>query len=429
MKNILAYVLLSVLCVNTSCGVEYTEQKSSDIDSWESAKTYTFSHPCLLHTEADFDYARNKALVEQKEPWKMGYEKLEESPRAKKTYQPSPKAELARPGSGYNILTDDGAAAYQLALMWKMTKDDAYAEASIRVLNAWAKTCKALTGREAILMAGFAGYQYANAAEIMRTYSGWKAEDFKNFKQWMVDLFYPICSSFLATHDANAPYSTWMSWELPPMVTIFSIGVLCDDSDKVNEALNYFYNGAGAGCIKYSVVARYPGGDPDGHVATFAQSQEMGRDQGHATLNVPLHAYLCQSVLNATGIDLFAYDNNVILDLCEYTAKFNLVKGEIPNMPFTTYPTTKEEIHTVIAPDGQGRARPGWELIYNHYKVKGLNPYYSRAFARSMRPEGGGHRGGAESDDMGFGTLMYTREPIEPGEDVKAVPEREPDGM
>jgi len=41
-----------------------------------------------------------------------------------------------------------------------------------------------------------------------------------------------------------------------------------------------------------------------------------------------------------------------------------------------------------------------------------------------MRPEGGGNRGGAEADDMGFGTLMYTREPIEAGEDQMADPPR-----
>ena len=93
-------------------------------------------------------------------------------------------------------------------------------------------------------------------------------------------------------------------------------------------------------------------------------------------------------------------------------------------MPYTPYYSYKEGWHNVLDPDGQGRARPGWELIYNHYKLKGANPYYSRAFARTMRPEGGGNRGGAEADDMGFGTLMYTREPIEAGEDQMADPPR-----
>ena len=422
-RNFIYAILCALLSLNTSCASEFTEEKSSDIDNWPASPTYTFTHPCLLHTDADFEYVYQKAMVEKKQPWLMGYEKLQESPRAQKNYVPRPVAKIERPGSGYNAISDDGAAAYQLALMWKMTNDTDYADASIRVMNEWAKTCKAITGTEAILVAGFTGYQYANAAEIMRDYEGWKKDDFEKFKRWIVDLYFPICDAFLGNHDANAPYSTWMSWELPAMVSILSIGILCDDSDKVNVALNYFYNGVGAGCIKNSVVARHK--DPDGHVETFAQSQEMGRDQGHSTLNVPQHAYFCQMVLNAIGTDLFAYDNNLILDLCEYTAKYNLKPNEIPAMPYTTYYTTKEPIHDKLDPDGQGRARPGWELIYNHYKVKGANPYYSREFARTMRPEGGGHRGTAESDDMGFGTLMYTREPVEVCEDQAAYPVRE----
>jgi len=425
MKNIFSNIVLgALLALSTSCTAEFTEEKSSDIESWPLPPTYTFSHPCMLHTDADFEYVRQKALVEKKQPWLMGYEKLVESPRAKKNYVPRPQSSVVRGNgaTGFYVVGEDGAAAYQLALMWKLTGDDAYADASVNVMNQWAKTCKSITGTEAILVAGFNGYQYANAAEIMRDYEGWSKEEFELLKQWLVDVFYPICHTFLTDHNGSPAGMAWMSWDLPAMVTILSIGILCDDSDKVNEALNYFYNGSGAGCIKLSVVAHHA--DPDGNVETFAQSQEMGRDQGHSTLNVPLHGYFCQMVLNAIDVDLFDYDNHVILDLCEYTAKYNLVKGEIPVMPYTPYYSEKEGWHNVIDPDGQGRARVGWELIYNHYKLKGCNPYYSKAFARSMRPEGGGNRGSAEADDMGFGTLMYTREPIEPGEDVAADPER-----
>lgn len=425
MKNIFcSTILCTLMALNMSCASEFTEEKSSDIDSWPSSPVYTFTHPCMMHTNADFVYIRQKALVEQKQPWVMGYEELKKSPRAQKGYVPSPKSTIARGGgaTGYNIVGVDGAAAYQLALMWKMTGDEDYAKASINVMNQWAKTCKSITGSEAILVAGFNGYQYANAAELMRDYEGWENEDFEHLKQWLVDVFYPICHVFLSDHNGATADQAWMSWDLPAMVTMMSIGILCDDSDKVNEALNYFYNGSGAGCIKNSVVARHK--DPDGNVEIFAQSQEMGRDQGHSTLNVPQHAYFCQMVLNAIGVDLFDYDNHAVLDLCEYTAKYNLVKGEIPVMPYTPFESGKEGWHNVIDPDGQGRARVGWELIYNHYKLKGNNPYYSRAFARSMRPETGGNRGGAESDDLGFGTLLYTREPVEPGEDVAAVPHR-----
>lgn len=55
-----------------------------------------------------------------------------------------------------------------------------------------------------------------------------------------------------------------MSWDLPAMLTILSIGVLCDDADKINFALRYFYEGEGMGCIENSVVAMHE--DPAGRV-------------------------------------------------------------------------------------------------------------------------------------------------------------------
>lgn len=127
-----------------------------------------------------------------------------------------------------------------------------------------------------------------------------------------------------------------MSWDLPAMLTILSIGVLNDDDAKIKQALEFFYHGKGMGCIEWSVKGMHE--DPAGKVKGrhLAQSQEMGRDQGHATLNVGLHAYFCRTAYNM-GIDLFAYNDNIILDLCEYTAKYNLTSAEDVEMPFEPY--------------------------------------------------------------------------------------------
>ena len=74
------------------------------------------------------------------------------------------------------------------------------------------------------------------------------------------------------------------------------------------------------------------------------------------------------------GIDLFAYNDNIILDLCEYTAKYNLTSAEDVEMPFEPYYHPKYGWHEKVSADGKGRARPGWELLYNHYaKVKGMH--------------------------------------------------------
>ena len=64
--------------------------------------------------------------------------------------------------------------------------------------------------------------------------------------------------------------------------------------------------------------------DPDGH-GVLGQGQESGRDQGHATLCIALMGAFCQMAYNI-GEDLFAYQDNKVLAMAEYTAKYNLWK-------------------------------------------------------------------------------------------------------
>ena len=66
-----------------------------------------------------------------------------------------------------------------------------------------------------------------------------------------------------------------MSWDLPAMLTILSIGVLNDDDAKIKQALEFFYHGKGMGCIEWSVRGMHE--DPEGKVKGrhLAQSQEM----------------------------------------------------------------------------------------------------------------------------------------------------------
>lgn len=53
-----------------------------------------------------------------------------------------------------------------------------------------------------------------------------------------------------------------MSWDLPAMLTILSIGVLNDDDAKIKQALEFFYHGKGMGCIEWSVKGMHE--DPAG---------------------------------------------------------------------------------------------------------------------------------------------------------------------
>ncbi len=68
-----------------------------------------------------------------------------------------------------------------------------------------------------------------------------------------------------------------MSWDLPAMLTILSIGVLNDDDAKIKQALEFFYHGKGMGCIEWSVKGMHE--DLWGKVKGrhLAQSQERTR--------------------------------------------------------------------------------------------------------------------------------------------------------
>ena len=157
------------------------------------AAQYTFNHPCGMYNQADFD--RVKSMLDDgtaPQPVKDELQLLKNSKYTVLPYEPHPTEYIVRgdptgvPGgeenSDYSMV--DAASAYQMALLWKLTGDTRYAENSIKILNAWVKTCKGVTSNDQnhMLAAGVHGYTYANAAEIMRTYDGWSKTDFEAFK-------------------------------------------------------------------------------------------------------------------------------------------------------------------------------------------------------------------------------------------------------
>lgn len=368
-----------------------------------------FVHPGLLQTQKDFD--RIKAKVDAGvEPWVDGWNKLINNSHAQAGYTPHPVDTLIRGGDSreqpkpdnYSTAFNDAAAAYQLAIRWKITGDNAYADAAIKILNAWANTCKAISGNSNTALAGgLYGYEFANAAEIMRDYTGWKAGDFDKFKQFMLDVFYSNNHAFLTTHWGTCDSHYWANWDLCALASEMAIGVLTDKRQLYNAAIHYFQKGIGSGNIYHAI--NYVYGD------SLAQWQESGRDQGHCTLDVALMGVICQQAWNQ-GDDLFGLDNNRFLKGCEYVAKYNVARLQVP---YTAYTNCEGVSNPVISSGSRGTVRPMWELVYNHYvKLKGLKAQWLTMAAKSVRPEGGGGDYGSNSggyDQLGFGTLLYSR--------------------
>ncbi|CEP01330.1 unnamed protein product (mitochondrion) [Plasmodiophora brassicae] len=269
-----------------------------------------FIHPGLLHTDEDFQFVR--FWVEHGyEPYLSGWSTLQNNWHSRLSYTARASPIVYRGDDGvhpqnYHDLMSDAHAAYLHALLWKISGDDRWADIAVQILNACAVSLEALYGTaDRFLMAGFQGYQIANAGEILRRYPRWSKESFQNFTTMMLNVFYPMNKDFLVRHnDAHSPVHYWSNWDLGIMASLIAIGVVADRPDIYNFAVDYFYRGSGNGAINRTSWVTCQDGT--------AQDQESGRDQGHATLSIMLLTTFCQMAW-AQKCDLFGYDDNRVL--------------------------------------------------------------------------------------------------------------------
>lgn len=457
--KIATLALFAALAFTTSCREnEYgTVDLTPKADNNTVNATYTYSHPCAMFSQDDFDRVKsNLDNGTAPDAVKKAYQALETSKYAQLDYQDHPQTKIVRgdtKGTGvdkenYAYAMRDAAAAYQLALRWKLSGNDDYAKASIKILNDWAATCTEVTSNDAnqVLAAGAQGYTFANAGELMQTYSGWNDTDKQNFKTWMVNVFAKKNIDFLEKHTGSdvCALHYWSNWDLVNLASYLAIGILTENDEMVNYVVNYFYTGNGNGALSNLIQGTFT--DPLGSGEQIAQDQESGRDQGHAQMSAMVAANLAQMAYtlytkNPTveKLDFFSANDNALLKLGEYVALSNLRTGtdnknadgnwmiDATKMPFNTYNycidcTCKDKNHgvvqTTLGTDARGQLRPGWEIFYCHYaKVKGLSNgfTYVKAFADKLRPEAGagdtdryGDNSGA-FDQLGWGTLMLYR--------------------
>jgi len=443
--------LVLFLMVFISC--QENEHGTVDLTIPEKKGEYVYNHPCAMYSQADF--TRIKTMLDNgsaPQAVKDEFQNLKNNQYASVPYTPTPQTQIVRgdwkgteyTSENYAYAMRDAAAAYQQALLWKLTGDDKYAASAVNILNRWAAVCKKITSNDAnhYLAAGVQGYTFANAGEILRNFDGWSESDFDTFKTWMVDVFAERNIDFLKRHSNTVSSHYWANWDLVNMSSYLAIGILTENDEMVSYVVDYFYNGAGNGCIKKMIIDTHA--DPLATGETIAQCQESGRDQGHSCMVAAVAANLSQMAYtlyldneNMPELDFFAAENNAILKMGEYTALFNLKDGtdnsntlgswltSVASMPFTRYErlwttggNTATEVHTQASEVGRGTIRPGWEIIYNHYvNVKGLSSgyIYSKQFADKLRPEGGAgdNRYGPNSgafDQLGWSTLMMYRQ-------------------
>lgn len=416
--------------------------------SLPSSVDHGFVHPGGIVSASDIKRAK-QLLADGNAYMKRAWDILCANEWAQANVGTWPTETLVR-GSGGNFMNAarGAAAAFQNALRWHISGDRAHADAAVRILMAWANTMKWISGGDMSLGSGIYGFQFANAAELMRDYDGWSREDFRRFQQWMVSTFYNYAIDFLRRrHDCwsnfqypgngQRPGHYWSNWGLCNALCVMSIGVLCDDVHMYNQGMSFYkYDHVGSyhdrtndsqitndGCTEYignlvPIVFK----DDRGPLGYLGQMQESGRDQGHSLMAVGQALDICQLGLSQ-GDDLFAYWDDRIAAGAEFVAAMNFGGVDAAALPWKPYNYadrwgTMGNGWRQNGPNtgGSGERRPGWDRMIGYYEgLRGVKMQYSEAAANATCPDGGGGNYGQNSggyDDLGFSTLTSWRPAI-----------------
>ncbi|KAJ6137257.1 hypothetical protein N7471_003743 [Penicillium samsonianum] len=342
--------------------------------SWSAT---AFIHPGALHTAPDFERIKNH-VTNRDEPWNTTWNLLITSNYAQSTYQPSPKETVYRGNNGvdgenYPSLYKDTAAAYQLAVRWRISGDKSYADAAVNILNSWAVTLAAIDGTsDKFLASGIYGYQMANAAELMSDYSGWDSSNKTATATMLTNIFASMNMRFMEEHNGQDNYHYYANWDQCNLASLLAIGIFADNQTMYDYALDYVRTGPSNGALPVFAIANYTESGSD---KVLTQGQEAGRDQGHSTLDMVLLGIIAQQAFNQ-GDDLFAEYSNEILNAAEYVGKYN-VGYDVPYTPYESYQGNQ----TVISNNSRGTVRPGLELLSAHYgQIKSLNSSWTDAY-------------------------------------------------
>ena len=417
-----------------------------------NAENRGFIHPGGLHTQADFDRIKQQ-LAEGNEKVTAAYKVLKEAAYSSASAATWPSEVIVRGGSGENYINAARGAtiAYQNALRWKIDGTKANADHAVKVLMSWANTTKAISGTsDQCLARGLYGYEFAQAAELMRDYEGWSREEFHQFQQWMLNVWYPGCIGFLRSRNGTwenvgkwwqAPGHYWSNWGLCNALAVISIGVLCDDVFIYNQGMSF---------IKYDQVGTFKDPRTDnpilndgltefwgnlvvtttdseletGAYGKLGQTNESGRDTGHAAMALGLAIDIAHQGWNQ-GDDLFSYMDHRIAAGIEYVAAQT---QSVEGLPWTNYKYgtngyyyTDSRAWEMTAPALGAQMRPYWGTVIGHYEgVKGVKMPFSEQAYKAMGIDAGGQGGTSGGyDHLGYSVLMNTRnEQLAPADQV-----------
>ncbi|MCH9272262.1 alginate lyase family protein [Pantoea ananatis] len=364
-----------------------------------------FTHPGALNTLSDYQFMALQ-VKNNEQPWSNDFKLLRSNKHDSTDYKPNPVPVIYRGTAfghhkeNYSRLFNDAAAAYALALDWRISGDKKRAERAVDILTSWSDMLHSIDGTsDKYLASGIYGYQLAVAGETLKGFSGFPPSKQEKLKKMLVSIFAQMNDEFLRYHNGKKMDHYWANWDLANTASLMAIGIFSDRRDLYDEAHDYYLHGGGNGTIQHAAWKTYPD--------SLVQWQESGRDQSHTLLGIGLAGIISQLAWNQ-GDDLFSSYDNRLLGAARYVARYN--SGE--SVPFTPYINSDVKQYS-ISDKGRAQKRPVWALIYAHYLQKmHLKAPEITEIMKNNGVEGGGGDYGPNSggyDQLGYGTLTFIR--------------------
>lgn len=298
-----------------------------------------FVHPGGNHNQQDLDFV--KAQIDAgAQPWTNHFNQL---------------LNIAVPTNNVIAPTSeggqksDGRQAYANALAWHYTGNTTYAENAIAILNMWGNTFNGYpsTAGQDLLQGGWIGALLGPAAELMRDYSGWSANDQATVRSMFINEFYPVLNT-MSTWNGNV--------DLTQIDAMLNIAVYCEDETEFDLGIqrlnarnpNYFYVTSDGG-LPSNAGEWYAPNTPwiDG------LTQETCRDYGHHAQYAMASALHGAEVAWNQGVDIYGQNQERYTQTLELMA-LQMTSGDLQGACSAGNTTTASVFNT-------------FEIGYNHY--------------------------------------------------------------
>ena len=305
-----------------------------------------FVHPGIFYTEGDFE--RMKAMIAAgREPWKKSFEALRASGYSNPGAWARPRGGKIDQGRFNATIGIDGRRAHDIALMWKLTGDENYANKARDFLvqnSNWTEASWWGTGP----LDNGKIYLLVEAAELMRDYGGWTKEDQRKFGDMLRKVFYP--------NIFNGDAVRWGNQGLTAFHGVLAMAIFLDDEKMYDRVWNYLtgrphrpddapYVSGGAWCPAWPAdygefcVTRKKspaiGNEPDWgydellkyYIYGNGQCEESCRDQAHCLYGLMQYVAIAEIFWNQDD-DLYGELDNRILKGLEWSLRYNLSDWE-----------------------------------------------------------------------------------------------------